>query len=135
MVLATQYNQRKLIAERLALRSGIPFDQAYAVCLLIEAKMAESITGKARELWQRASKEKPSRYANSAIFFWPDFRIDLKKEIGFVDKGVQGEVIEVRLQQLVGLEIAVNDGKVLYKHIRPRGRKYDKEKARRLKRF
>jgi len=82
------------IAERLSVRSGLPFNQALEACLAIEAAMAEALRGKAKEIWQRSPKsKKPSRFANSAFFYTGFARIDMWANKGLIGKNIIGDAV------------------------------------------
>ena len=94
---------RNRIAERLSVRSGLPFDQALLACEAIELAMAKALVAKAGELRQRDTNKKPSRFANSAIFLRGFGRFDMFLNVGFIDKGIVGD------EKLVNLRL-VADG-------------------------
>jgi hypothetical protein len=81
---------RNRIAERLSIRSGLPFDQALKACEVIELAMANSLIAKAGELWQRDTRKKPTRFANSALFYRGFGRLDLQLPAGFCLRYAKG---------------------------------------------
>lgn len=82
---------RHRIAERLSVRSGLPFDQALLACKVIELAMTKALVAKAGELRQRATNKKPSRFANSAIFYRGFGRFDMFLNVGLIGKGIIGQ--------------------------------------------
>jgi hypothetical protein len=101
------------IAERLSLRSGLPFAQAKAACKAIQACMMQAFAKKATEVRRRPQYKEGSRMNNAAIFYKGFGEFKLVK-----NRSPHGEFFSINFHIASAFDTKLNPNNPMFKHTR-----------------